>query len=70
MFELVSRFWCRHFHKSLMRPVHGTYKCATCLRMWPVPWEHRAHPGPVSRQADVYTDAITSVDVIGVAPSH
>lgn len=70
MFELVSRFWCLHFHKSLMRPVHGTYKCATCLRMWPVPWEHPAHTGAVVRPVDVYTNATTPADALGVARSY
>ena len=41
MIELALKFWCRHFHKKVLRPVHGKYACVTCLRLWPVPWEDR-----------------------------
>ena len=41
MIELCQKWWCRHFHDRLLRPVHGQYRCAICLRTWPVPWESR-----------------------------
>ncbi len=39
MVERVLKFWCRHFHRALLRPARGKYLCAKCLRAWPVPWE-------------------------------
>ena len=41
MIELCQKWWCRHFHNQLLRPVRGEYRCAVCLRTWPVPWESR-----------------------------
>lgn len=39
MVELATKWWCRTFHEKLMRPVRGHYRCAECLREWPVSWE-------------------------------
>jgi len=36
--ECVRRWWCRHFHGRIYRPVHGVYRCATCLREFRVSW--------------------------------
>ena len=41
MIEQCQKWWCRHFHNELLRPVRGEYRCAVCLRTWPVPWETR-----------------------------
>ena len=38
MMELLLRWWCRRFHNQLFRPAHGQYRCAVCLRTWPVRW--------------------------------
>ena len=72
MIELALKFWCRHFHRKVMRPVHGKYACATCLRVWPVPWEHRHDPRVASRrQLDVYTEVVTPPsDPFPIAPVH
>ena len=39
MLEFVARWWCRHFHKEVFRPVRGQYRCQECLREWVVMWE-------------------------------
>jgi len=38
MLEVAGKWWCRTFHKKVMRPVCGHYRCAECLREWPVNW--------------------------------
>ena len=42
MLEFVAKWWCRAFHQKVMRPVRGQYRCAECLREWPVAWESKA----------------------------
>jgi hypothetical protein len=39
MVELTTKWWCRTFHNKMMRPVNGSYRCAECLREWPVNWD-------------------------------
>ena len=39
MLEFAEKWWCRTFHQKVMRPVSGHYRCAECLRKWPVSWE-------------------------------
>jgi hypothetical protein len=34
----LGDLWCRLMHTSIMWPVHGYYACATCGRLYPVPW--------------------------------
>lgn len=34
----VQALWCKLFHGPPMWPIHGYYRCSTCLRMYPVPW--------------------------------
>lgn len=46
MIELASRWWCRRFHRKVMRPVRGHYRCAECFREWPVHWEDEASAAP------------------------
>lgn len=31
--------WCYLMHPAPMRPVRGHYRCPSCLREYPVPWE-------------------------------
>jgi hypothetical protein len=38
--------WCRLMHGAPMWPIHGRYRCATCMRVYPVPWEAAAGPRP------------------------
>ncbi len=36
----IAELWCRLMHPAVMWPVRGYYRCATCLREYPVAWEH------------------------------
>jgi len=38
---LVGTVWCRHFHNSVMWPIHGEYECRSCGRRFTVPWDAR-----------------------------
>jgi hypothetical protein len=44
MLEVLSKWWCRFAHRESFRPVRGRYRCAVCLREWPVPWENASVP--------------------------
>lgn len=37
--EPLKKWWCKHFHRQVFRPVNGMYRCGECLRTWPVPWQ-------------------------------
>lgn len=50
MIELASRWWCRTFHRKVMRPVRGHYRCAECFREWPVHWDDHVATAPVPSQ--------------------
>jgi hypothetical protein len=39
LWNRLSIGWCRMFHLEPFRPVHGHYRCPTCLRSYPVPWQ-------------------------------
>ena len=39
LLENLGRLWCKFAHTSVMWPIHGQYRCRTCLRLYPVPWE-------------------------------
>ncbi len=46
----LTEFWCKSMHTSPMWPSHGHYRCRTCGREYPVPWEFemtetRSHQG-------------------------
>jgi hypothetical protein len=34
-----ENFWCYTMHPAPMRPVRGQYRCPTCMKTYPVPWE-------------------------------
>jgi hypothetical protein len=40
---LLGTFWCRHFHASVMWPIHGQYRCRECYRLYSVPWQRGEH---------------------------
>jgi hypothetical protein len=45
MHDFWNRFavgWCRVFHSRTSWPIRGHYHCASCLRIYPVPWEEGA----------------------------
>jgi hypothetical protein len=35
----IAEFWCRMMHRSPLWPSHGHYRCRTCWREYPVPWQ-------------------------------
>ena len=42
MKRLLDRFneiWCTHMHGKIMWPFEGRYRCQTCFREYPVPFE-------------------------------
>jgi len=39
--NLLGTLWCRHFHDSVMWPIHGEYECRSCGRRHSVPWDPR-----------------------------
>ena len=54
MMKYISEWWCRHFHRSIFRPVGGRYRCSVCLRTWAVPWER----GPLPAQRETYPQTV------------
>jgi len=36
--RILGDLWCRVMHSSIQWPTHGHYVCATCGRLYPVPW--------------------------------
>jgi len=54
----AARFWCALMHSQPMWPLHGYYRCSTCLRMYPVPWAS-SEPGMGS--------AVPQIDSFGLA---
>lgn len=37
----LTRIWCQAMHPAPMWPVKGQYRCPTCMRTYPVPWEEQ-----------------------------
>ncbi|MCC6863040.1 MAG: hypothetical protein IT158_30980 [Bryobacterales bacterium] len=35
----IGALWCRFAHPASLWPFGGQYRCATCLRAYPVPWK-------------------------------
>jgi hypothetical protein len=42
----VANSWCRMMHPAPMWPSHGSYRCRTCWREYPVPWEFDSRKTP------------------------
>ena len=43
--DRLETLWCRYMHNATMWPIHGRYRCGTCLRDYPVPFETRTERG-------------------------
>ena len=43
----IGTMWCRLMHKSVSWPVHGHYRCWTCMRQYEVPWTVELQKTPV-----------------------
>jgi hypothetical protein len=57
--ETPARLWCRAMHPDPMWPIHGCYRCPSCLRTYPVPWELPETP---------ITPAMKEIRVTGLRP--
>lgn len=50
-FEAIAVWWCKVMHDEISWPSHGRYRCTTCKRSYPVPWEQPfAHAGARTNQ--------------------
>jgi hypothetical protein len=47
LIDRIETFWCRHMHDATMWPIHGRYRCGTCLREYPVAFEGQAEIEPL-----------------------
>jgi hypothetical protein len=43
--ETLGRLWCRMMHASITWPIHGSYKCNACGRLYQVPWVSARNEG-------------------------
>jgi hypothetical protein len=63
----LSGLWCYWMHPAPMWPVNGQYRCPSCQRQYPVPWENgetrwRYRPTPAHstpRKAGEFTPEMT-----------
>lgn len=66
----AGRLWCTMMHGKSMWPMRGYYRCATCLRTYPVRWAH--HEGSPASQRRVLPGVAAAASEIGsfaVAPA-
>jgi hypothetical protein len=35
----IETIWCEQMHTAVMWPIHGKYRCGTCMREYAVPFE-------------------------------
>jgi hypothetical protein len=35
----IEELWCTNMHSNVMWPIHGKYRCGSCLREYPVGFE-------------------------------
>lgn len=61
--------WCKQFHGAPMWPMHGYYRCSTCLRKHPVPWACR-EGGPVGHSGVTAGMHSTAMGVNGFGVSQ
>jgi hypothetical protein len=57
--DLFGNFWCRLMHDSPMWPIHGQYRCRTCKRQFPVPWEESVRSAAVSLGSQLIVAPVT-----------
>jgi hypothetical protein len=44
LLERIERTWCETTHGQVMWPIHGHYRCSTCLREYSVGFEQAEQP--------------------------
>lgn len=37
--ERIEKLWCENMHTTVMWPIHGHYRCSTCMREYAVEFE-------------------------------
>ena len=42
LLNTIETFWCETMHDRVMWPIHGHYKCSTCLREYPATFDFNA----------------------------
>jgi len=35
----IETIWCEQMHSTVMWPIHGKYRCGSCMREYAVPFE-------------------------------
>lgn len=61
--DRIQGLWCEAMHERAMWPIHGKYRCATCLREYAVGFEGEAGfsvpkaPFSIRRMEDRYEGA-------------
>ncbi|MCC7499212.1 MAG: hypothetical protein IT160_16635 [Bryobacterales bacterium] len=68
LWDFIRDAWCYVMHPDPMWPVNGMYRCPSCQRQYPVPWEagntHWNHP----RQALAEAPALRAAYLAEVPP--
>jgi hypothetical protein len=57
----LADFWCKLMHPAPMWPSHGRYRCRTCRRDYPVPWESDPRKTPSQQKTEVLLAASSPV---------
>ena len=39
LIERIEQLWCENMHTKTMWPIHGKYRCGTCLREYHVAFD-------------------------------
>jgi hypothetical protein len=47
--DRIQGLWCETVHGRAMWPIHGSYRCATCQREYPVGFEQTVGIPPAGR---------------------
>ena len=42
--ERIEQLWCENMHTQTMWPIHGKYRCGTCLREYRVAFDEVEAP--------------------------
>jgi hypothetical protein len=59
----VERFWCETMHERVMWPIHGHYRCSTCLREYPVAYDAaEAHSHRKAALSDLRVSVSGAID--------
>jgi hypothetical protein len=51
----IETIWCEQMHTAVMWPIHGKYRCGTCLREYTVEFEALERPVIEHRSATAIT---------------